>query len=228
MPVTSKSIEHLDNCTEDPLVLPRPQSLYCSSDISASTSSLGRLWKEPTDNGGPTYLQLDAAAMAKAQEKNVTRDTTQDKKAHASAKQTSCEDAEDPVYITIPVSEPPTPPPRDQEFKFSRMAPHTFSLHSTFTRPNRLSVIAERDESIKSPGGPVTALKQRTTQSMKSPRRPEPQHTLEAPRPVLGRQHSRGDTHISEVISTVKAKVRSAPNLANNNTIMRVYTQCPL
>ena len=158
------------------------------------------------DDGGPTYLQLDAEAMVKAQKKDAV--CAGGSKHHKSPKKhTLCEETEDPLYITIPVSEPPTPPPRDQEFKFSRRVPHALSVNSTLPRPNRLSVIDERDESLKSPCGSTTpSHKQRTTQSMRSPRRPEP-HTLEPPRPALGRQHSRGDIHIAEVVSTVKSKV---------------------
>ena len=119
----------------------------------------------------------------------------------------SDETSDEGIYVRIPASGPPTPPPRDQDFKFTRGTPQTSSLHS---RPNCLSVIAEKDESIKSPlgaGPPSLTRNQRTAQSMKSPRAEAPQ-TLAPPRPTLSRQGSRGDVLISEVVNNVKGKVR--------------------
>lgn len=158
----------------------------------------------PMEYQTPTYLQLDATAMLNDQKKQISyareQPSSMTKKPNSF---TAHESPDDPIYITIPVSEPPTPPPRDQEFKFSHEPQRTVSLHVPPSRPKRLSVIDERDENMKSPGVP-SPRNQRTTQSLRSPRRPD---SLEASRPCLDRQSSRGDVLISEVLSTVKSKV---------------------
>ena len=121
----------------------------------------------------------------------------------------SYENSDEPIYVKIPPSGPPTPPPRDQDFKFTRGKPCTSSLNSPLSHPKRLSVIDEKDESLKSPyaaGAPGLVRPQGMTQSMKSPRRGEAQ-TLAPPRPNLSRQGSRGDVLISQVLCNVKAKV---------------------
>lgn len=113
---------------------------------------------------------------------------------------------DDPIYVKIPATGPPTPPPRDQ-FTFTRGKPQTASLHSPFSGASkRLSIIDEKDESLKSPGTPGLTRAIRTSQSMKSPRRGDPQ-TLALPKPHFARQSSRGDVLISQVLCNVKGKV---------------------
>ena len=195
----------------------RPHSLYKYQKVSTSESSLPGLKLESADDEMPAYLQLDALAMVKDQEKATVCVEAQKRPDSLTEKwRNSYESPDDPIYIKLPVSEPPTPPPRNQEFKFSRRSKNAVSLHSPFARPNRLSVIDERDESIKSPNNPTTPHNQplRATQSVRSPRKGEKPalelprtNTLEPPRPTLGRQNSRGDVLISEVLTTVKAKV---------------------
>ena len=77
------------------------------------------------DDGGPTYLQLDAEAMVKAQKKDAV--CAGGSKHHKSPKKhTLCEETEDPLYITIPVSEPPTPPPGTRNLNFLAEFPTRF------------------------------------------------------------------------------------------------------
>lgn len=274
LPTAAKSTECLDDNTEEASGLTIPSSLYLSSAVSGSVPSLPGV-ADLTDDGSPTYLQLDAVAMQKAQRKNYPRAAIkkphplmkrssspgffgQDQGAHqANGKSTEniytsnpqakpvetpahqdvptvATDSQalkktlkplqlsppviisddDPIYVKIPATGPPTPPPRDQEFTFTRGKPQSASLHSPFSGPKRLSIIDEKDESLKSPnmaGTPGLTRTPRTSQSMKSPHRGDPQ-TLAPPRPHFTRQSSRGDVLISQVLCNVKGKVRCLPS----------------
>ena len=285
LPTAAKSTECLDDTTEEASGLTIPSSLYLSSAVSGSVPFLPGA-EDPTDDGSPTYLQLDAVAMQKAQRKNYPRAAI--RKPHplvkrssspgflgqdqqASAKSTenmytptprakpvetpTHQDVptvatdnqalkktlkplhlsppvivsdDDPIYVKIPATGPPTPPPRDQEFTFTRGKPQSVSLHSPFSGPKRLSIIEENDESLKSPnmaGTPGLTRAPRTSQSMKSPRRGDPQ-TLALPRPHFGRQSSRGDVLISQVLCNVKGKVRCLPFSCMNVCVMFALCVC--
>lgn len=254
----AKSTERLDEDNTEQRVT-NVGSLYLSSAVSGSVPSL----PGAVDQGDPTYLQLDAVAMANAQKKRfrtknphpLTKRSSspgflsQNHQAPTTAKSTDdiyttsqsepCGSQytpavvpttatdiqalkktpkslslgppqiitdDDPIYVKIPATGPPTPPPRDQEFTFTRGKPQTVSLHSPFSGSKRLSVIDETDERLKSPLSPGLTRTQHTSQSMKSPRRGDPQ-TLAPPRHNFSRQSSRGDVLISQVLCNVKSKV---------------------
>lgn len=290
LPTAAKSTECLDNA-EEASGLTIPSSLYLSSAVSGSFPFLPGA-ADSSDDGSPTYLQLDAVAMQKAQRKNyprvaikkphplVKRSSSpgflgQNQGAHqANAKSTEniytstprakpvetpahqdvptvATDSQalkktlkplhlsppvivsddDPIYVKIPATGPPTPPPRNQEFTFARGKPQSVSLHSPFSGPKRLSIIKENDESLKSPnmaGTPGLTRAPRTSQSMKSPRRGDPQ-TLALPRPHFARQSSRGDVLISQVLCNVKGKVRCLPfccmNVCYMYCLYRAFSQ---
>ena len=223
MLASSKSTDKLDDFSSDANSLTNscpepPRALHRRPNISISVSSLPALMTE--EGGEATYLQLDEVAMVKDEQKNRLRSGGKSCSVSAINKQrSSYENPDDPIYVKFPVTEPPTPPPRDQPFRFSDLsAKRATSLYSNRSqdqralRPNRLSVIDEKDESVKSPQGLMTPRNQRTTQSMKSPRVRSDSLLLEPDpflrRPSFDRQRSRGDILISEVVTSVKAKVR--------------------
>ena len=198
-----------------------PRTLRRRPNISISVCSIPTLMAEQTDEA--TYLQLDEIAMLKDQKKNAKTGIIGKSRGMKKQKQcTSYENPDDPIYVKFPVTEPPTPPPRDQEFRF--LTKHGTLLYNNPSQgPNRLSVIDEKDESMKSPQGLMTPRNKRTTQSIKSPRVKNDSSLLEPnpvflPRPSFDRQRSRGDVLISEVVSSVKAKV----------VIRRLYTSVTL
>lgn len=225
---SSKSSDKLDELSDGEFASScpeAPRTLYRRPNISISVSSLPAALMGEHRQQEATYLQLDEVAMLKDQQKNTPKGTHRPSTTSAAKKSTSVssyENPDDPIYVKFPVSEPPTPPPRDQQFRFTNLpTKRTTSLynnrpqdHQQFLRPNRLSVIDEKDESVKSPQGLTTPRRQRTmSQSMKSPRvKSDTAVMLEPPpplrRPSLDRQRSRGDILISEVINSVKAKVR--------------------
>ncbi|CAI8037002.1 hypothetical protein GBAR_LOCUS20712, partial [Geodia barretti] len=221
MLASSKSTDKLDDFSSDANSLTNscpepPRALHRRPNISISVSSLPALMTE--EGGEATYLQLDEVAMLKDEQKNRLRSGGKSRSVSAINKQrSSYENPDDPIYVKFPVTEPPTPPPRDQPFRFSDLsAKRATSLYSNRSqdqralRPNRLSVIDEKDESVKSPQGLMTPRNQRTTQSMKSPRVRSDSLLLEPDpflrRPSFDRQRSRGDILISEVVTSVKAK----------------------
>ena len=223
---SSKSIEKLDDLSSDANRLGNschqpPRALCRRPNISISVSSLPALMTEEA-----TYLQLDEVAMLKDKQKNTLRSVGKSRSISATKKQrSSYENPDDPIYVKFPVTEPPTPPPRDQYFRFSHIsAKRATSLYSNRSqdqralRPNQLSVIDEKDESVKSPQGLMTPRNQHTTQSMRSPRVKSDCLLLESDpflrRPSFDRQRSRGDILISEVVTSVKAKVRSSGKLS--------------
>ena len=227
MLASSKSTDKLDDFSSDANSLTNscpepPRALHRRPNISISVSSLPALMTE--EGGEATYLQLDEVAMLKDEQKNRLRSGGKSRSVSAINKQrSSYENPDDPIYVKFPVTEPPTPPPRDQPFRFSDLsAKRATSLYSNRSqdqralRPNRLSVIDEKDESVKSPQGLMTPRNQRTTQSMKSPRVRSDSLLLEPDpflrRPSFDRQRSRGDILISEVVTSVKAKVRRSQN----------------
>ena len=113
------------------------------------------------------------------------------------------------IYVEIPASGPPTPPPRDEiSFQFHRGTTQSASWNSP--RPTRLSIIDEKEESLKSPQlktpGEWPDRMARSMRDKKTPLKEDPQN-LAPPRPSFGRQSSRGDVLISRVQSSVKAKV---------------------
>ena len=201
-----------------------------------SVSSLPASLKAGEHSEEATYLQLDEVAMLKAQDKKP-QSTNRPRSIPKirSADPSSYENPDDPIYVKFPVTEPPTPPPRDQEFKFTGVVQRAASHYGgRFSRPSQLSVIDEKEEGVKSPGQ-LTPRNQRTTQSLRSPRRSDAS-LLELPpstrRPSLDRQRSRGDILISEVVSSVKAKVRQRtyPQVSDFvRTILQMmstHTQC--
>ena len=203
---------------------------YRNPAISMSMSSFPVALKDEQTNEDDTYLQLDAVAMLRAQENPLeTRSLpasrqTSSEQPHAGLRKhnstSSYENPDDPLYVKFPITEPPTPPPRDQEFRFTNSTKRVSSLRDSkdqrSVRPTRLTVIDEGEESAKSPQGTMTSRNQRTTQSMKSSHRVDCS-TLAPPlssgRPGLERQRSRGDILISEVLTSVKAKVRETHTL---------------
>ena len=214
--ISSDKLDCLCGEGEDPAIssCPHPsRPLHHSPGFSVSVISLPTLASEGADED--TYLQLDAVAMLRAQQKGKQPVSGKPRPSSVPEKHStsslSYEKPDDPLYVTLPLTEPPTPPPRDQVFRFSRSVQQATSLagpqDQKSARPSQLSVIEERDESAKSPQGQMTHHRtRRTSQSMMSPRLAGHFHLH---LPSMDQQRSRGDILISEVISSFKSKVSS-------------------
>lgn len=195
---TDKLPNHLEKQQSNPIILPQGKSDR-AADYTVPLVTLTKPGASRRVNPGSTKPQVNCEA--------TPTETPLPNGRPRFTKAGSTEDLEGHIYVEIPASGPPTPPPR--RFDLHRATWHAVPP----SRPKQLGPIVERDESLASPhptgATPDWPKPVRMVQSMKirgGPFRGESQH-FAPERPNFSRQGSRGDALISRVLSTIKSRV---------------------